>query len=60
MAAQDQVCSKDKSAAIFCRLVATRVPDPLNNFCLVKNNIIANNSTATEASLKNRHIFGIF
>jgi len=46
----------DKTAAIFCRQLATQVPAMFYNFYLVKNYKIANIPTTSEASEK---IFGI-
>jgi hypothetical protein len=40
----------NKSAASFCCQVAAGVPDMFCNFISVRNRIIANNSTTTEAT----------
>ncbi len=42
----------DKTAAIFCRQLATQVPAMFYNFYLVKNYKIANIPTTSEASEK--------
>jgi hypothetical protein len=48
---------EDKSAASFGRQVAAWVPDMFCNFYLTKSAKIANNSTNTDATRTNEHIF---
>jgi hypothetical protein len=51
--------NEGKSAASFCRQVATWVPDMFCNFYFVKNHKIAKKSTTTKAIEKNYRRFGI-
>ncbi len=44
--------NEGKSAASFCHKVAAVFPDMFCNFCLVKNQKIAKNSTTTKAREK--------
>jgi hypothetical protein len=47
-----RLSNQDKSADIFCRQVAARVPVVLPNVYLLRNYKIANSSTTTEGSEK--------
>jgi len=51
--------NEGKSAANFCRQVASWFPDMFGNFYFVKSHISTKNSSATEAREKNKHRFGI-